>query len=86
MSPPSRLPRKIRDALNLVDGVILTCDRLRYWIDDPLPSIPSALREDERFLITPRSMQYGPVWQTKIELLQPDADLLHTCSACACMT
>jgi hypothetical protein len=78
-TPPSRLPRKIQNALSLIDSVVLAYDRLHFWLDHPLPLIPSVLRDDERVSIMPRSMQYRPVWQTKIELLQPDADLLRAC-------
>lgn len=78
-TPHSRLPRKIQTALNLIDLVVFAFDRLHFWLDHPLPLIPSALRDDERVSILPGSMRYGPVWQTKIELLQPDADLLRAC-------
>lgn len=77
---PSRLPRKIQNALSLVDGVVLAYDRLHFWLDHPLPAIPSALHEDDRVKVIARSMQYHPVWQTKIELLQPDVELLAACS------
>jgi hypothetical protein len=77
--PLSRLPRKIQNALSLIDSVVFAYDRLHFWLDHPLPLIPLALRVDERASIMPGSMQYGPVWQTKIELLQPDADLLRAC-------
>lgn len=76
---PSRLPQKIKDALSLFDSMILAYDRLHFWIDHPLPRIPPTLKEDHRVKVITRSMQYGPVWQTKIELLQPDADLLRAC-------
>ena len=59
--------------------MVLAYDRLHFWLDHPLPLIPLALRDDERVSIMPGSMQYGPIWQTKIELLQPDADLLRAC-------
>jgi len=77
--PPSRLPRKIQNALSLIDSVVLAYDRLHFWLDHPLPLIPLALRDDDRVSIMSGSMQYRPVWQTKFELLQPDADLLRAC-------
>lgn len=80
LTPHSRLPRKIQNALSLIDSVVLAYDRLHFWLDHPLPLIPAALRDDECVSIISGAMQYGPVWQTKIELLQPDADLLRACS------
>ena len=77
--PPSRLPGKIQNALCLIDSVVLAYDRLHFWLDHPLPLIPPALRDDGRVSIIPSSMKYAPVWQTKIELLQPDAELLRAC-------
>lgn len=76
---PSRLPTKIQNAFSLIDDVVRAYDRLHFWIDHPLPVMPSALAKDERVTIVRTAMQYGPKWQTKIELLQPDAELLRAC-------
>lgn len=77
--PSSRLPVKLQNALSLINNVVLAYDRLHFWLDHPLPLIPLALRNNERVSIISGSMKYGPVWQTKIELLQPDASLLRAC-------
>ena len=78
-TPPSRLPQKVQNALALIDYVVLAYDRLHFWLDHPLPLIPSTLWKDRRVSIIQNSQRYHPVWQTKIELLQPDADLLRAC-------
>jgi hypothetical protein len=84
MRTDNRLPTAALDLISTIDSVVLGFDRISCWIDNPMPALPvSAIEKNCTHLVFKenRAHKFQPLWQSYVELFQPNAKACHMLAA-----